>query len=70
MALWHVRSSQTRDQMHVPCIDMWILNHWTTREVPRMGFLKESLKKYVAAIAADWTSGEELGEGVVRVSDA
>ena len=65
-----MESSWTRDQTQVPCIGRWILNHWTTREVPRMGFLKESLKKYVAAIAADWTSGEELGEGVVRVSDA
>ena len=24
---------QNRDQFHVPCIDRWILNHWTTREV-------------------------------------
>ena len=48
----------------------WILNHWTTREVSRMGFLKDhTLKKYVAATAADWTSGVELGEGVVRVLD-
>ena len=27
-------SSWTRDQIHVPCIGRWILNHWTTREVP------------------------------------
>ena len=32
-ALWHVGSSQTRDQTHVPCIDRQILNHWPTREV-------------------------------------
>ena len=24
----------TRDQTLVPCIGRWILNHWTTREVP------------------------------------
>ena len=30
----HVRSSRTRDSIHVPCIDRQILNHWTTREVP------------------------------------
>ena len=24
----------TRDRARVPCIAMWILNHWTTREVP------------------------------------
>ena len=33
-ALWHVESSRTRDQTCVPCICRWILNHWTTREVP------------------------------------
>ena len=69
-APWHVESSQTRDQTQVPCVGRWILNHWTTREVPRMGVLKDqTLKKYVAAIAAVWTSGVELGEGVVRVLD-
>ena len=34
VALWHVGSSRTRDRTHVPCIGRWILNHWTTREVP------------------------------------
>ena len=29
--LWHADS---REQTHVPCIAKWILNHWTTREVP------------------------------------
>ena len=33
-APWHVRSSRTRDSIHVPCIDRKILNRWTTREVP------------------------------------
>ena len=32
-ALWHVGSSQGRDWTHVSCIDRWILNHWTTREI-------------------------------------
>ena len=31
----HVGSSRTRDRTHVPCIGRSILNHWTTREVPR-----------------------------------
>ena len=30
----HVGSSQTRDQTCVPCIGRWILNYWTTKEVP------------------------------------
>ena len=29
----HVGSSQTRNQIYVPCIGRLILNHWTTREV-------------------------------------
>ena len=28
------RSSRTRDGTCVPCTGRWILNHWTTREVP------------------------------------
>ena len=31
--MWDL-SSLTRGGTHVPCIGMWILNHWTTREVP------------------------------------
>ena len=26
--------SLTRDRTHVPCFARWILNHWTTRDVP------------------------------------
>ena len=33
-ALQNVGSSWTRDQTRVPCTGRWILNHWTTREVP------------------------------------
>ena len=32
-ALWHVGSSQTRDQICVPCTGRWILIHCTTRGV-------------------------------------
>ena len=28
-------SSPARDQTHIPDIRRWILNHWTTREVPK-----------------------------------
>ena len=34
VALWHVGSSQTRDQTRLPCTGRWILNYCTTREVP------------------------------------
>ena len=37
--LWHVKSSQTRDGTHHPCIGRWILNHWTTREVSNLCLL-------------------------------
>ena len=32
-------SSPTRDQTYIPCVARWILNHWTTREVPEPLFL-------------------------------
>ena len=32
-AMWGL-SSLTRDWTDTPCIGRWILNHWTTREVP------------------------------------
>ena len=31
--MWDL-SSLTRDQTHILCIASWILNHWTTRQVP------------------------------------
>ena len=34
VALQHVGSSRAGDWTCVPCIGSWILNHWTTREVP------------------------------------
>ena len=36
-ALWHVGSSQIRDQTHIPCIGRWVLDPRTTREV--QGFM-------------------------------
>ena len=32
----HVGSSQTRDQIHVPCTGRQILNPWDTKEVPSL----------------------------------
>ena len=42
IALWHVGSSQTRAQTHVPCIGRWILNHCATRETPIISLNKLS----------------------------
>ena len=33
-SIWHLRFP-TRDRTHMPCTVNWILNHWTTREVPK-----------------------------------
>ena len=33
LAVWHLKSSQTRDRTCIPCIGRWILNPWTTREI-------------------------------------
>ena len=46
VALWHVDSSQTREQNHVPCVGRWILNHWTTREVPGCNFKLVFLRRW------------------------
>ena len=40
--MWDL-SSLTRDWTHVPCIARQILNHWTTREVPRVFFCLSNL---------------------------
>ena len=32
--MWDL-SSQTRDRTHVPCIGRWIVNLWTTRDIPK-----------------------------------
>ena len=34
-------SSPTKDQTHTTCIGRWSLNHWTTKEVPRVLLLME-----------------------------
>ena len=34
----HVGSSRIRDRTHVPWTGRWILNHWTTREIPGCEF--------------------------------
>ena len=33
-----------RDQIHVPCIARQLLNHWTTREVPRQNILRKAIR--------------------------
>ena len=39
----HVGSSQIGDRTHVPCIGKWVINHCTTREVPRVSFCHQKI---------------------------
>ena len=36
LVIQHVGSSPMRNSVCVPCIGRWILNHWTSREVPQL----------------------------------
>ena len=42
VSLRHVGSSRTRDWTQVPRIGSWILNHWTTRDVLVLDFLRNN----------------------------
>ena len=33
--MWNI-SSPTRDRTHAPTVEVWSLNHWTTREIPEV----------------------------------
>ena len=43
VALWHMESSQTWDQIRAFCIGRRILNHWNTREVLCSPFIIPSI---------------------------
>ena len=65
MRLFHVMwdpGSLTRDQTHVPCITKWILNPWTSREVPQ--FLKTDKSSLYQNVleTADPESGRQINE--------
>ena len=53
-------SSPTRDQTCIPCIGRWILNHWTTREVPRLLVMREKPK---LGEAQGWAPGGRARSG-------
>ena len=53
VALWHVESSQTRDQTCVPCIGMWVLIHCTNRKVHYMISVVLNLLKCVCGPECD-----------------
>ena len=45
-----MKSSQTRDQTHVPSIARWILNYWTTRKATFLIFVKDNSEVCFGAI--------------------
>ena len=45
IAPWHVGSSRTRAQTHVPCIGRRILNHCATREAPKQNSYNQTSLK-------------------------
>ena len=54
------------DQTVIPSIGRWILNHWTTREIPYYCFLAPSpmsLHPLLPWVATGWTCPLELREG-------
>ena len=40
-------SSPTRDRTRVVCTARWILNRWTTKDVPFLSFLKKELENFI-----------------------
>ena len=63
VALWHVESSQTRDQTHAPCIGRRILNHWTPRDAHR-----EDFKGLVRSLSVWAAVEEEQGKETAHVT--
>ena len=54
IAPWRVGSSWTKNQTCVPCIGRWILNHWTTREVPAFNILNRNVYKAFHVGCCPW----------------
>ena len=64
VALWHMGSSWTRYQTHVPCIGRQILNHWTTREVPY-----DSLKQVVTPMKNKQKGGNYVWKSATEIEE-
>ena len=65
-APWHMGSSQTKDQILVPCISRWILNHWATREV-RCVCVKEKESRSLSLMAENNKVSKGRVESVGRL---
>ena len=60
--------SLTRDQIHLPCIGRWILNHWATREVSTHWYLKvrDSGSIYPIELGKGYEQGPSSREMVIK----
>ena len=54
--MWDL-SSPTKDQTHIPCIERWRHNHWTTKEVPRSGWFLNIL---LGLISGSWQGQDNI----------
>ena len=88
-SLWHVGfssgmwdlSSPIKDRTQVPCTGRWILNHWTTREVPFVLLIcislmsNNNMEKEMATHSSTlawkitWTSVHGVAKSWTRLSD-
>ena len=63
----HVGSSRTRDWTPVPCVGGWILNHWTTSEVPAFGISDDTL--FLSVLKINWKEIENENLDELKISN-
>ena len=62
VAPWPVGSEFPRDQTFIPCSARRILNHRTTREVPRNKLLPECFQLEIKCNRKEWDGGERTSK--------
>ena len=51
VVLWHVGLSCIRDQTHVLCIGRQVLYHWSTREAPKIVWIRKLSTRNIALVS-------------------
>ena len=59
-------SSLTRAQTCILCSGRWILNHWTTREVPEITFSSVQLFSHVRLFATPWIEARQASLSITN----
>ena len=64
--------SLTRDQTCVPCVGRWILNHWTTKEVPELALMRNmrSNNNYLLRIGVRRRRGRQRMRWLDGITDS